>query len=94
MNISLFNCWMIICYVLKNQGFNYGNYNIKQLMTVKYKDCRVLQKLTRQVRIFNMSLYHYTVFSIHGKFLFPFTNFPESRKRRFCDERNIHNHYA
>ena len=65
-------------------------------MTGKYPDCRVLKKLTRQVRNFNMSLYHNTVFSIHGKFLFPFAYFPKSqkKKKRFCDKRNMHNHYA
>ena len=63
-------------------------------MADKYPDCSVLKKLTRQVRNFNMSLYHYTVFSIHGKFLFLFANSPKSRKKRFCDKRNIHNHYA
>ena len=63
-------------------------------MTDKYPDCRVLKKLTIQAWNFNMSLYHYTVFSVYGKFLFPFANFQESQKERFCDKKNIHNHYA
>ena len=48
MSVSLFNCWMDIWYVLKKQGFTYGNSHLKQLMTEKYPDSRVLKKLARQ----------------------------------------------
>ena len=39
MKVNLFNCWMDIWYFLKNQGFNYGSYYLKQLMPDKYPDC-------------------------------------------------------
>ena len=48
MNVSLFNFWMEIWYVLNKQGFTYGNYHLKQLMTDMYQDSRLLKKLARQ----------------------------------------------
>ena len=75
MKVSFFNYRMDIWYVLKKQGFNHCNYHPKQITTVKSPACRVLKKLTRQAWNFNMSLYHYTVFFIHGKFLFSFADF-------------------
>ena len=48
MRVSLFNCRTGIWYVLKNQCVNYCNYHLKQLMTGKYMDWKVLKKLKKQ----------------------------------------------
>ena len=48
---------MDICYVIKNQCADYCNYGLKQLMTGKYLDWKILKKADKT----SMSLEYTTI---------------------------------